>query len=89
MSQHQCGKFTYENDFGAEVLTDPAIYPLNEVDLSRARPVDENHIAFDAEFKSWNFIDVHNCEPEDGTTSGHVYRIVGRGVQIGCVVLQW
>lgn len=103
--RHYCAKyfeFPYR-EYGAEIVTDPTVYPLSYLDRlatefhprlhdREGEPISEfvffGQTGFEA-LNDWDRIDVHRYEADEGVTSGHVWRFVDDGVIIGDVELQW
>ncbi len=103
--QHYCAEyfeFPYR-EYGAEIVTDPTVYPLSYLDRlatefhprlhdREGEPISEfvffGQTGFEA-LNDWDRIDVHRYEADEGVTSGHVWRFVDDGVIIGDVELQW
>lgn len=90
MKSHKCAEFTYAKDFGAEIITDPTIYPLEALErgeIDERRPAKDRLSSEDA--ADWDYIAVHGYESCEGITSGHVYKMVDGGFVIGDVLLTW
>ncbi|MCX2931429.1 hypothetical protein ORI20_14180 [Mycobacterium sp. CVI_P3] len=96
--RHYCAEYTDfpYREYGAEIVTDPTVYPLSELQCvvgdDDGEPMSEfaffGNSGFEA-LNDWDRIDVHSYEAHEGVTSGHVWRFVDGGVIIGDVELQW
>lgn len=89
--QHKCAEFTYDKDYGAEIIADPIVYPLSDFPRAHDGALTSDYWQQDIRDASeeWDRISVHGYEFQEGITSGHVYKFVDGGVLIGDVVIMW
>lgn len=91
-TKHTCAEFTYGKDFGAEIIPDPAVYPMSALEsgeLEEAQRWPAKDRLSDEDAADWDYIAVHGYESCEGITSGHVYKLVPGGFIIGDVLLTW